>query len=160
AGVSGFGFGGTNAHVVVEQAPAAVRTEPDITRPGQFLLAAASRDRLRGSAAPLADWLAQGTAAALDDGQTPPGPRAGGPGGARVTAGTRDELVTGLRNVAADGPDVVVDNANRLGNGPVFVFSGHGSQWPGMGRSLLADEPAFAAAVDDVDDALRAESGI
>ncbi|MFI1767206.1 beta-ketoacyl synthase N-terminal-like domain-containing protein [Streptomyces sp. NPDC020800] len=43
--------------------------------------------------------------------------------------------------------------------GPVFVFSGHGSQWAGMARRLLADEPVFAAAVDRLDPVIRAEAG-
>ncbi|WP_267887125.1 acyltransferase domain-containing protein, partial [Streptomyces specialis] len=40
------------------------------------------------------------------------------------------------------------------GNGPVFAFSGNGSQWPGMATALLRDEPVFRSAVDAVDAAL------
>lgn len=163
AGVSGFGFGGTNAHVVVERAPLAVRAEPDTGRPGQFLLAAAARDRLPDAATRLADWLGRSDGVPLSDVEHTLVRRASGRVRAVVTARSRDDLVSGLRAVAANELDVrnvSVDNADRLGPGPVWVFSGHGSQWDGMGRSLLTAEPAFAAAVDDVDAALRAESGI
>ncbi|GAA3809465.1 hypothetical protein GCM10022226_32240 [Sphaerisporangium flaviroseum] len=44
-------------------------------------------------------------------------------------------------------------------SGPVWVFSGYGSQWPGMGTSLAAGEPAFAAAVDRLEPLIRAEAG-
>jgi phthiocerol/phenolphthiocerol synthesis type-I polyketide synthase D len=161
AGVSGFGFGGTNAHVVVEQAPAPVALEPVVARPRQFLLGAASPDRLRGSAAELAGWLAD-QPATLSDVEHTLARRASGRFRAVVTARTGAELVAGLHafaDASVDAPGVVVDRADRIGPGPVWVFSGHGSQWPGMGRALLAEEPAFAAAVDEIDDALRVESG-
>ncbi|MGO4758366.1 acyltransferase domain-containing protein, partial [Streptomyces sp. 2MCAF27] len=42
---------------------------------------------------------------------------------------------------------------------PVWVFSGQGSQWPGMGRGLLHTEPAFAAALAEADELIAAEAG-
>lgn len=47
-----------------------------------------------------------------------------------------------------------------VGRGPVWVFSGYGSQWAGMGRRLLAEEPAFAVAVEKLDAQLAPECGI
>ena len=44
-------------------------------------------------------------------------------------------------------------------DGAVWVFSGHGSHWAGMGRELLATEPAFAAVIDEVDPVFRPELG-
>lgn len=43
--------------------------------------------------------------------------------------------------------------------GPVFIFTGQGSQYPGMGRSLLNDEPVFAQVIDELEPLIRAESG-
>ncbi|WP_159059230.1 acyltransferase domain-containing protein, partial [Streptomyces scabiei] len=71
------------------------------------------------------------------------------------------ELADGLRALAGGQPhaQVVVGDGDRLGPGPVWVFSGYGSQWPGMGRRLLAEEPAFAAAVEKLDAQLAPECG-
>ncbi|MEA2203160.1 MAG: phthiocerol/phenolphthiocerol synthesis type-I polyketide synthase, partial [Solirubrobacteraceae bacterium] len=63
------------------------------------------------------------------------------------------EAVTGFRALAAGqpAPGVVSPQTGRRAAGTVFVYSGQGSQWAGMGRQLLADEPAFAAAVAELE---------
>ncbi|GAA1939615.1 phthiocerol type I polyketide synthase PpsD [Amycolatopsis minnesotensis] len=158
AGVSGFGFGGTNAHVIAEQAPALPFEEPVSGRPGQYLLTGASPERTRRSAACLADWLEEsGERIPLHDVEHSLARRAGGRHRAVVTAGDHRELVDGLRALAnrSAAPGVATGRTGQAG--PVWVFSGQGSQWAGMGRRLLATEPAFAAAVDEADVALRAE---
>ncbi|WP_372442686.1 SDR family NAD(P)-dependent oxidoreductase [Streptomyces pactum] len=79
-----------------------------------------------------------------------------------VVARDRAELAARLRHVAAGeaAPGVtegtVVEGA---GTGVVWVFSGTGAQWPGMGRELLATEPAFAAVIDRIDPVYAAEIG-
>ncbi|GAA4532067.1 beta-ketoacyl synthase N-terminal-like domain-containing protein [Amycolatopsis samaneae] len=157
AGISGFGFGGTNAHVVAEQAPVVPHEEPASGRPGQYLLAAPSPERLRVAAGRLADWLSDSGRLPLSDVEHSLARRAGGRHRVVVTAGDHDELVSGLRAFVAGVtvPGVAAGRAEQAG--PVWVFSGQGSQWAGMGRRLLADEPAFAAAIDEVDVAMRAE---
>ncbi|WP_158890537.1 type I polyketide synthase [Amycolatopsis anabasis] len=162
AGVSGFGFGGTNAHVVVEQAPAAEPVEEREPGHGLFLLADASPERIRRRATVLADWLSgPGEHSALSDVEHTLARRASGRHRAVIAAGTRDDLVSGLRALAAGTtrPEVVTGVRDRIGAGPVWVFSGQGSQWTGMCRGLLAAEPAFADAVAEVDAALRPEIG-
>ncbi|MEC3976430.1 polyketide synthase [Amycolatopsis sp. H20-H5] len=158
AGISGFGFGGTNAHVIAEQAPLVRLDEPVDGHPRKYLLAGGSADRLRRSAVRLADWLdGPGDRLPLSDVEHSLARRASGRFRAVVTATDRAELVTGLRALVAGTVSPGVATGRRDQAGPVWVFSGQGSQWAGMGRSLLRTEPAFAAAVDEVDAALRAE---
>lgn len=75
-----------------------------------------------------------------------------------MTASSFDELSAALRDVAGDQipyqPAVGHDD-----RGPVWVFSGQGSQWPGMGTELLVAEPVFAATVAAMEPVIARESG-
>ena len=75
------------------------------------------------------------------------------PGSPRSARGDRTQAVAGLRALAGGrpAPGVVAPHQGVSGSGTVFLYSGQGSQWPGMGRELLADEPAFAAAVAELE---------
>jgi phthiocerol/phenolphthiocerol synthesis type-I polyketide synthase D len=158
AGVSGFGFGGTNSHVVLEQAPS---TPDTVSSPGhrRFLLGAPDKGRLADTAGQLAAWLGkQGAKTPLADIDRSLARRLEGAARAVVVARDSEELLSGLRDLASNSEAAVVPAGPPAGD-VVFVFSGHGSQWAGMGRRLLDDEPVFADAVARLDPLIRAESG-
>ncbi|WP_218160453.1 type I polyketide synthase [Amycolatopsis marina] len=158
AGVSGFGFGGSNAHVVLQQQE--LSSEPAAPQARtRFLLGAPDPARLADSAGALARWLdGAGAAARLSDVEHTLARRLDGRARAAVVGSDVSELTEGLRALAeGEQQTEVIDGA--AGRGPVFVFSGHGSQWAGMGRRLFAEEPVFAAAIDRLDPLIRAEAG-
>jgi len=164
AGVSSFGVSGTNAHVVIEQAPEAV-SAPHDAGPAVSTLVVSGKtpQRVAGTASVLADWMeGPGAEVALADvAHTLNHHRARQTTFATVAAVERGQAVTGLRALAAGepAPGVVGCREGSVGPGTVFVYSGRGSQWPGMGRQLLADEPAFAAAVAELEPVFVAEAG-
>uniref|UniRef100_UPI003899CD10 type I polyketide synthase n=1 Tax=Mycobacterium sp. HUMS_1102779 TaxID=3383487 RepID=UPI003899CD10 len=156
AGVSSFGFGGTNAHVVLEQGPEPVAL-PEVAEPvvSTLVVSGKSAQRVAATAAVLAEWM-DGAGAEVGLAQVAHGlnhHRARYPVFATVAARDRREAVAGLAALAAgrSAPGVVGPHAGSCRAGTVFVYSGQGSQWPGMGRRLLADEPAFAAAVAELE---------
>ncbi|WOX07863.1 type I polyketide synthase [Streptomyces sp. N50] len=156
AGISGFGFGGTNAHAVVEEwRPAVLRGEEPAAR--LHLLSDVDTERVRDTASRLAAWLRtpEGSAARPADVARTLAGRAGrGPVRAAVVARDGGELADALDALAqGSSPDarVVTGDRDLVGRGPVWVFSGYGSQWTGMGCQLLLEEPAFAAAVEKLD---------
>ncbi len=162
AGVSGFGFGGTNAHVVLEEHRAAPEDQPT---PGAevVVLSAPTPSRLGRTARDLADWLTgpAGLGCTPHEVSYTMARRGSGPLRAALVARSTDELVERLQALA-DGrrpAGVLADRAERRGTGAVWVFSGYGSQWTGMGTGLLADEPAFAAAVDELDPLFTEHAG-
>ncbi|MFF5982027.1 beta-ketoacyl synthase N-terminal-like domain-containing protein [Streptomyces olindensis] len=164
AGVSGFGFGGTNAHVVLEEGPPGLVPAPATEEPAVrlHLLSDVDAERVRDTAGRLADRLRDSAARPADVARTLAGRTGRGPVRAAVVARDRAELADALDALAAGRPDarVVTGDRDRVGPGPVWVFSGYGSQWPGMGRRLLAEEPAFAAAVEKLDPQLAPECGL
>lgn len=164
AGVSSFGFGGTNAHVLLEQAPPLPRPLP-VAAPAVTTLVVSGKnsDRLATTAAMLADWMAGAGAQVplAEIAHTLNHHRTHQSTFATVCATDRDDAVAGLRALAAGqaATGVVGPHPGTCGPGTVFVYSGQGSQWAGMGRQLLADEHAFAAAVAELDSDFIAQLG-
>jgi acyl transferase domain-containing protein len=150
AGVSSFGVGGTNAHVVLEQAPAG--RAPGLRRSHSLLLLSARTETaLAAQAARLADHLERHPTACLDDvaftlqvGRTPFEHR-------RVlVASDTAEAAARLRGPARPGETGRKNAAPKV----VFMFPGQGAQYPGMARELHAAEPVFRAVIERCCDAL------
>ncbi|MET7331018.1 acyltransferase domain-containing protein [Nonomuraea sp. NPDC005650] len=159
AAVSAFGYGGTVAHVVLEEAPPA-RPSPEGGAGRLYPVSAASRPALRQAAGNLAGVV--GRLPVADVGHTLALRRAHLPHRAVVAAQDPAALAERLRALSAGTPHDAVTTGRVLidpGPGPVFVFSGHGSQWAGMGRELLETEPAFAAVIDELEPVFAAEIG-
>ncbi|MGV0750965.1 acyltransferase domain-containing protein, partial [Mycolicibacter minnesotensis] len=80
---------------------------------------------------------------------------------AGVSVRDRAAAVAGLTALAAgeSAPGVTEPRQRPATSRPVFVFSGQGSHWVGMGRRLLADEPVFAAAVDELEPVFARQVG-
>ncbi|WP_373195751.1 type I polyketide synthase [Mycobacterium marinum] len=165
AAVSSFGLGGTNAHAIVEQgpelSPAGRRgTDDEVTT---LVVAGKTPARVAATAGMLADWMeGPGAEVALADvAHTLNHHRSRQARFGTVVARERAQAVAGLRALAANqhAPGVVNPADAPPEPGTVFVYSGRGSQWAGMGRQLLADEPAFAAAVAELEPVFLAEAG-
>ncbi|PPK71456.1 hybrid non-ribosomal peptide synthetase/type I polyketide synthase [Actinokineospora auranticolor] len=148
AAVSSFGISGTNAHVIVEQAP------PGRTRPTRaadpvvpLVLSAKSEAALHDQATRLADHLeANPTLSLVDVAHTLTAHRARLDHRAVLVAGNHTEAVEGLRDLTG----AVTGKADTEG-GVVFVFPGQGSQWTDMASELLATSPVFAEQIKACD---------
>ena len=154
AGVSSFGFGGTNCHVIVEQ----WRDAGSVIVP----VSADSADSLREATARLA------AAAAADPDPDPA--RWSRTAWQQISAGSHRAavLVRAPRDLAPQlsllasgqaGPGITVAGSAPAGGRLVWVCSPHGGQWTGMGRELLNAEPAFRAAIERCEPLIQREGG-
>lgn len=147
AAVSSFGVGGTNAHLVIEEAPAAAtRTSPPIEpgEPSVFVLPLSARSpkALQQRGTDLAIHLQDHPERVLSEvAATLMRGRSALPQRASVVASSLSEAVAALRGLP---PAVQALSQPRL----VFMFPGQGSQHPGMARSLYDQAPAFREALD------------
>ncbi|MEU1192224.1 SDR family NAD(P)-dependent oxidoreductase [Streptomyces sp. NPDC005859] len=164
-GVNSFGFGGSNAHVVLAAAPVIPLTDPSEPPAGVLPVVVSARtpEALEAAAARMAQRLQEETPQGLYD--------------AAWTAARRRTLHPHRAVVLASGARQAAEALEAVGQGAlplpaatataqavtggrvVFAFGGNGSQWAGMGADLLREEPDFRAALDRVDDALRPHLG-
>lgn len=158
AAVSSYGMSGTNAHAILEQAPMVSVPAREESRSRIFALSASSPDALRQTARRTADWVATQQPSATDLAYTLARRRAHRTVRTLLSATDNAELVARLRAVAGRD-DPLRPAAGRDDRGPVWVFSGQGSQWAAMGADLLATEPAFAATVAAAEPLIAAEAG-
>ena len=159
AGVSSFGMGGTNAHVIVEQAPASAgkhcAQQDERTVPiARGCCRRAPQQALANQAARLLAHVAgdadHGGRMWVVVGHHPVGVRASCRSGRRATV---EHLTAGLAGLAGGMPGRERGGGTRPAGGKtVFVFPGQGSQWLGMGRQLYERFPVFAWAFDEAAD--------
>lgn len=174
AGINGFGYGGANGHIILEQAPSGAAkttaayapprnlsrsgkaTEPtSLDAPVLLPLSARSKPALTGLATDLANWLeGEGGGVHLAEAagfiahrRTHHSQRT------TACAVDREDMIDQLRTIAASEPGELGEELSsaRRAVGPAFVCSGQGPQWWGMGRGLLKFSPAFRTVIKRCD---------
>jgi amino acid adenylation domain-containing protein len=158
AGVSSFGIGGTNAHVILEEAPALESSEP--SRPWQLLvLSAKTPSALDTMTTNLANYLAQHPDINLADvAYTLHCGRQSFKQRRMLVCQKTQEAMTALRT---GNPESVFTSLQSIENrAVVFMFSGQGAQYVNMGYELYQTEPLFREQVDHCSDYLKAHLGL
>ncbi|MEU0642548.1 type I polyketide synthase [Streptomyces umbrinus] len=155
AGVSSFGISGTNAHLILEEAPQVEHPEQsEQTAPAlpvvPWLLSARTEPALRAQAAQLAAHITEQDLDPVDVGYSLATTRAGLEHRAVVVGGYTAELLDGLAQIAeGEAGANAVTGVARPGK-LAFICSGQGSQRLGMGRELYDTFPVFTRALDEV----------
>ncbi|HBE71685.1 MAG TPA: polyketide synthase [Planctomycetaceae bacterium] len=174
AGINGFGYGGANGHIILEQAPTgAAKTtaaytpsrtsraasagsdSSSIDAPVLLPLSARSKPALTALATNLANWL-EGDGAGIHLAEAAgfiAHRRAHHSQRTTACASDREEMIDQLRTIAASEPAELGEelSSTRRAVGPAFVCSGQGPQWWGMGRGLLKFSPAFRTVIKRCD---------
>ena len=171
AAICSYGYGGTVSHAVIEAAPqpveeASTREQPiHDDEPTVILLSAPQEKRIPVAARALNDWLVEGgkcvpltsTACTL-----------------ATRRGHHDYRTAIIVENRAEAHDLIdaYNKSQKSSNlitgrvlskdsqkGALWMFSGHGSQWPAMGQELLNKEPAFIGAIAEIEPVVQAEAG-
>lgn len=166
AAVNSFGYGGTNAHVILESVPppaARARDEGAHRRPFLVPLSACSEQALRDLAAKYAFQAGGETPDTISDlvhttSFRRSHLRSRCAAVADGVAGLREQWIAVSTGQAHEGL-LTGSVSGEMGSGLVFVYTGMGPQWWGMGQELIRSEPVFAAAIDEVDRHFQALSG-
>lgn len=163
-GVNSFGFGGTNAHVVLIEPPASAAasgSSPGVNEnePLPVLVSAATGEGLREAASRMASRLSWPETDFHDLAYTACVRRARHQHRAAVLACDPAGASERLAEIAATGAADDWAVAGAADAGVVFAFSGNGSQWAGMGAELLTEDHVFRAVVEEADAVLRPRLG-
>ncbi|MEU8502592.1 SDR family NAD(P)-dependent oxidoreductase, partial [Streptomyces lavendulae] len=157
AGISSFGFSGTNAHTIIEQAPSAEDLTPEPAPqqrpvPVPWVLSAKSEAALRVQAERLAARLGSDDApyAPADVAYSLATSRSALGHRAVVVAQEREEFLTALKALAIGEQPTGAVRGTASSGGLAFLFTGQGSQRLGMGRELYDAFPVFADALDAI----------
>ncbi|MFN3523113.1 MAG: amino acid adenylation domain-containing protein [Phenylobacterium sp.] len=156
AGVSSFGVGGTNVHILLEEAPRAYRQSMAQGEGTHILpLSARSEEALKRARLQLADYLEADSATPIADvAFTLQEGRRAFARRAAVAGRDREELIARLRG------DVRAETAANDPPRVVFMFPGQGAQYPDMGRGLYDSEPLFRKLVDQGAEILKGPLGL
>lgn len=157
AAINSFGFGGTNAHVILQRAPqAGVEISCEPSQPGLFVLSARNAEGLRALASQYAAWLATCDESLEDIAHTLATRRGHGSHRIAIAADSKPAVIEkleaflagetrpGLSSGVASPPEKVA-----------FVFTGQGPQWWAMGRELIASHPASRKKIAECDALFR-----
>nr|AQW44892.1 polyketide synthase [Corallococcus coralloides] len=160
AGVSAFGLSGTNAHVVLEEAPTPSRpVASPVSNPAVLLpLSAKSPSALREQARRWVEHLSADTAEPLGDlVYTASVRRSHHAHRLAVLGRSKEELSSQLQGFLAREPlaSEPREDSGQQARKVVFVFPGQGGQWQGMGRRLLEEERVFRDVIEACDRAMR-----
>ncbi len=160
AGVSSFGIGGTNAHAIMEEAPAQGATGP--SRPWQLLLLSAKTEpALARRTADLADYLARNTPTAAGLADVAYTLHVGRQALAQRSAAVVRDAADALAVLSGREPGrLLLGDGAPSSNSVAFMFTGQGSQYPGMGAGLYETEPVFREYVDRCAELLRPHLGL
>ncbi|TVS13820.1 MAG: aminotransferase class I/II-fold pyridoxal phosphate-dependent enzyme [Planctomycetaceae bacterium] len=159
AGISSFGFGGTNCHLIVEEAPQ-LETSEDRSSPSPHLLtlSAKTSEGLSEMTRTFDRFLADRPDAALDDiCYTAATGRSHFDYRTTVSGYTSEQLRAGLQAFAANGQvqPILRKSGKKRPVKIAFLFTGQGSQVVGMGRQLYERQPVFRETLDRCDELLR-----
>ena len=154
AGISSFGFSGTNAHTIIEQAPAEEQEPVELVsrQPGvvPWVVSGKSEAALRSQARRLLDRFGDEPALRpVDVGLSLATTRAALDVRGVVQGRDRDELVAGLAALADGGMAAGVERGSVVAGQTAFVFPGQGSQWVRMGVGLMDASPVFTARIEE-----------
>lgn len=157
-GINSFGFGGANAHIILQSPPEKQQevtpAKGEVPERATLFLSAKTPAALKSTAAAYADWLEQHPDESIYD-------LAWAARNYRewfdkrlAAEGSRQDVLQSLKNWLDCGEEVGAFLGNQVkdANAPVFVFSGNGSQYAGMGRNLLKESSLFRKALREVDE--------
>jgi phthiocerol/phenolphthiocerol synthesis type-I polyketide synthase E len=158
AGVSSFGIGGTNAHVVLEEAPASATSSPSSSH-HLLLLSARTQTALIQATSNLAMQLKRRPNLDLGDlAYTLSAGRREFEQRLAVVCCDREEALTAL--TATNGSRVLTASPRHAKRPVAFMFPGQGAQYVGMGRELYEGEPVFRSELDHCAELLRSSLGV
>ena len=158
AGVSSFGIGGTNAHIILEEAPVVESSEP--SRPWQLLLLSAkTSEALEAATANLVQYLQSNQDSSLADvAYTLQVGRRGFTYRQMLVCQSRDDALQALENL--EPQRVFTCSTESRQNSVVFMFPGQGTQYVNMALELYQTEPIFTAQIDRCCELLKPHLGL